>query len=83
MSRRLVWFATGLGAGLVMSRRVAASAPGSVADAMVSRVATRLRRAFDDVIAEGRIEMLRREARLRAILAAPEREPTRVREGKR
>jgi hypothetical protein len=78
-----MWFATGIGIGLVVSRRVAQSPTGSATDALAARLATRVRRAVDDVIADGRIEMHRREARLRAVLAAPERNPTGVSEGRR
>ena len=83
MTRRLVWFTTGVGVGVLLTRQVAVSAKGSAAGAVASALATRLRRVADDVIAEGRIEMRQREARLRAVFAAPGHDATGTTEGRR
>jgi hypothetical protein len=81
MSRRLVWFATGVGVGVLVTRRVSSSAsqPGEIA----SGVARRVRHALDDTIADARVDMRRREARLREVLAVPERAPTGTTQGRR
>ena len=72
MSARLVWLAAGVGIGFAVARRLEASGPASAVEAAAGRVVQHARRAVDTVIADGRAEMRMREARLRAVLAAPD-----------
>lgn len=76
MTGRLLWFATGVGVGVAMTRRLARVASGSTAITVASGLATRVRRTVDGVIADGRVDMHLREARLREVLAAPGRDTT-------
>ncbi len=72
MTRRLAWLAAGVGIGVAVARRVERSGPASTVEAAAGRIVRHTRRAVDAVIADGRAEMLEREARLRAVLAAPD-----------
>jgi hypothetical protein len=83
MTRRLAWFAAGMGVGVMVTQRVARSTGGSAAADAVSGIAARVRRVVDDVIADGRVEMQRREARLREVLAAPDHDTTGAARGRR
>ncbi|MEX2254144.1 MAG: hypothetical protein WEC34_01790 [Acidimicrobiia bacterium] len=74
MTGRLVCFAAGIGLGVAATRRLARSTSASAVEATTAAVVTRVRRAVDGVVADGRVEMRRREARLRAVLAAPRRD---------
>jgi hypothetical protein len=71
VTRGVAWFAAGVAVGVALSRRAARSTAGSVVEAAGTAIASRVRRSLDDVIADGRVEMRRREARLREVLAAP------------
>jgi hypothetical protein len=75
MTGRLVWFAAGVGLGVAATRRLARVTEGSAVADVAARaaggLASRVRRVVDDAIADGRIEMHQREARLREVLAAP------------
>jgi len=83
VTRRFAWFATGVGVGVLVTRRVALPGHRPVRSGMASGLATRVRRVVDDVVAEGRVEMQRREARLRAVFAAPDDAPAGTAEGRR
>jgi hypothetical protein len=71
MTRRFVWLVTGVGIGVVVSRRLSRSPTGSPAVTAVSSVLARARRVVDEAVADGHAEMRRREASLREVLAAP------------
>jgi hypothetical protein len=71
MTSRIVWLAAGLGIGVAVARRIERSEHASTVEAAAASAVRRARRAIDAVIADGRAEMLQREARLRAVLAAP------------
>jgi len=81
--RRVVWFAAGVGVGVAATRQVARSTSASVVGTVASGLATRVRRVVDGVVTDGRVEMHRREARLRELLAVPGRDGTGAEEGKR
>jgi hypothetical protein len=69
---RLVWLAAGVGIGVVVARRLEQSGPMSAVETVAEQALRHLRRAVDALIADGRAEMRTSEARLRAVLAAPE-----------
>jgi hypothetical protein len=68
---RVVWLAAGVGIGVAVARRLEGSAPASTVEAAATGAVRRAREVVDRVIADGRVEMRQREARLRAVLAAP------------
>jgi hypothetical protein len=69
---RLVWLAAGVGIGVAVARRLEGSGPAATVEAAAGTAYRRARRAVDAVIADGRTEVRVREARLRAVLAAPD-----------
>lgn len=79
MIGRVVWFAAGVGVGVAATRRIAQSSSGTAVGAAASGIASRVRHVVDEVIADGRIEMRQREARLREVLAAPRQDATGIR----
>jgi hypothetical protein len=72
MTRRVRWFVAGVGVGVLASRRMTQTSPATMVGAAASSVRARIRRLVDDVLADVRGEMQRREARLREVLAAPD-----------
>jgi hypothetical protein len=72
VTRRLRWFVAGVGVGVLASRRVARSASGTIVGDAAASVASRVRRIVDEMLDDARLEMRRRETRLREVLAAPD-----------
>jgi hypothetical protein len=76
MTSRLLWLAAGVSVGVAVARRLDRSPDATTVEAAAGRVVGHARRVVHAVIADGRAEMRMREARLRAVLAAPD-EPAR------
>jgi hypothetical protein len=72
VTRRLRWFAAGVGVGVLASRRVAHTAPAAMVGDAAAAVLARVRRLVDDAVDDVRGDMQRREARLREVLAMPD-----------
>jgi hypothetical protein len=72
MTGRLRWFVAGVGVGVLATRRLARSPAGAVVADAGASVVRRVRRVVEDVLDDARVDVQRRETRLRELLGVPD-----------